>query len=124
MSKRDKNRRDILKIAKILIGTIIGGSGIGSAKSSYHPEGERTHQKKQIWVEDGKLKYDIDREQLGSFKYNKTVAAIEDFNQAIEAGHLSIGKAGTASTQGGHEETESTTVAVHADPSAMVGCDE
>lgn len=123
MSKKDKNRRDILKIAGALTGTIIGGSGIGSAKSSYHP-GERTHQKKQIWVEDGELKYDIDRRQLGSFKYNKTVAAIEDFNQAIEAGHLRIEKAGTASTQGGHEATESTTVAVHADPSAMTGSDE
>lgn len=72
-------------MAGLSLGGLVVGSGVATAGSASGSRG-----KQQLDVEDGRLVVDRDAMSAEAFKEEMMVAAVEDFNRAIEAGHMSL----------------------------------
>ncbi|WP_139231180.1 hypothetical protein [Halostagnicola kamekurae] len=100
------------------IGALVGGSGVAAANTS-------ASQDRQLWVENGQFETDLDNDALDKNKYNALIATVEEFNQAIENGHVSLeGNASEGISTASNDQTESKVVDIQASPSKIAGGDE
>lgn len=136
MSKDDSDgdtpsmsRRSVLATTGTLgVGSLIGSSGVAAADGPPdHANGPPDHangppnQDRQLWVEDGRFQLDLDPEEIGAFEYRTWNAVVQDFNRAIEAGHMSIEEAESVGiSQASQGQTERTTIELHSSPSEMI----
>lgn len=97
-NNNEPKRREVLQMAGISLGAVIGGSGVAAAKGS-RPEpgnganrgrGPQSHPGYGISVVGGKFESDVDPDRLDSETYDKWMAAIEGINSMIDNGHMTI----------------------------------
>lgn len=125
---KQPQRRDVLKLTGITLGSLVGGSGIGAANRSPpgrgrglgRGRGDPSRGHRGLYVEDGTFKLDIDHGRGDLERMDEWQAVVDNFNSAIENGHISIEKqnrSGAAfDSARSTQSTDATTLEIHSTP--------
>lgn len=122
--RHDPSRRSVLQLTGLSLSGLAGITGVAAADGSPSGSRGRSGKDRQLWVEGGKFQLDLDSE-VSAPKQAMWEAAIEDFNQSIEAGHMSIEagnerKSKGATAQAGASGQGDGVLELHSSPSEMV----
>jgi len=120
-NNHDSDKRTVLKGTGLALSALVGGSTIAGAEEKLNKKQEKGTQNMFITVENGEFCLNLHREDVSDFKYRMWTAVVQDFNQAIKSGHISLEeKASVSTSQQSGEVGGSTFIEVHSNPSEMV----